>query len=125
MTTTNPPHVLTTPDQSAPTTVSGKTLYHIADYTSTSAFSAKHQAFISAITTDFVSKTYNEAVNDPRFNGAMTTEITALEANHTWDIATLPPGKKTIGCGWIYSNKYKADGTIERPKAHLVAHGNR
>ncbi|XP_013624795.1 PREDICTED: uncharacterized protein LOC106330956 [Brassica oleracea var. oleracea] len=40
-----------------PSTVSGKTLYPIADYMSTTAFNVKHQAFLSAITTDFAPKT--------------------------------------------------------------------
>lgn len=123
--TMTPPHALGLSDQSSADTVSGNTPYPIHNYMSTSAFTAQHQAFLAKIITEEVPKTYKEAVQDPRFNGAMKTEVTALEDNHTWDVTTLPPGKKAIGCGWIYSNKYRADGTIERPKARLVAHGNR
>ncbi|RVW13447.1 Retrovirus-related Pol polyprotein from transposon RE1 [Vitis vinifera] len=32
-----------------------------------------------------------------------------------------PPGKKPVGCRWIYTVKYKADGSIERFKTRLVA----
>ncbi|RVX03736.1 Retrovirus-related Pol polyprotein from transposon RE1 [Vitis vinifera] len=32
-------------------------------------------------------------------------------------------GKKPVGCRWIYTVKYKADGSIERFKARLVAKG--
>ena len=35
----------------------------------------------------------------------------------------IPNGKKIVGCGWVYSIKYHADGTIERYKARLVAQG--
>nr|GFC93971.1 putative reverse transcriptase, RNA-dependent DNA polymerase [Tanacetum cinerariifolium] len=31
--------------------------------------------------------------------------------------------KKTVGCRWIFTIKYKPDGTIERYKARLVAKG--
>ncbi|PNX88735.1 pentatricopeptide repeat-containing protein mitochondrial-like [Trifolium pratense] len=32
-------------------------------------------------------------------------------------------GKKTVGCKWVFSIKYKADGSIDRYKARLVAKG--
>ena len=32
--------------------------------------------------------------------------------------------ENTVGCKWIFSIKQKADGSIERFKAHLVAKGN-
>ncbi|KAK3023127.1 hypothetical protein RJ639_042716 [Escallonia herrerae] len=35
----------------------------------------------------------------------------------------LTRGKKPVGCRWIYTVKYKADGTIECFKARLVAKG--
>ncbi|RVW95967.1 Retrovirus-related Pol polyprotein from transposon RE1 [Vitis vinifera] len=38
-------------------------------------------------------------------------------------IVECPPGKKSVGCRWIYTVKYKADGSIERFKARLVAKG--
>ena len=124
-TTTTPPHDLSLSDSSSPIAVPGKTLYPIANYLSVSAFTKQHQAFLVTITTEAVPRNYSEAVRDPRFNGAMKSEIAALESQHTWDVTTLPPGKKTIGCQWIYSNKYNSDGTVERPKARLVARGNR
>ena len=35
----------------------------------------------------------------------------------------LPKGRKAIGNRWVLMVKRKADGTIERYKAHLVAKG--
>lgn len=53
----------------------------------------------------------------------MATKIEALEANHTWRLTPLPPGKHAIGCKWVYKIKYKPDGSVERYKARLVAKG--
>ena len=41
----------------------------------------------------------------------------ALDKNETWEKCDLSKGKKTVGCRWVYSIKYLADGTIERHKA--------
>ncbi|GJW98868.1 ribonuclease H-like domain-containing protein [Tanacetum coccineum] len=53
----------------------------------------------------------------------MNNEIEALNRNETWEITQLPPGRKPIGCKWIYKVKYKSNGDIERYKARLVAKG--
>ncbi|KAM2116752.1 hypothetical protein ACFX1R_010393 [Malus domestica] len=51
----------------------------------------------------------------------MSEELQALEENCTWSILQLPPGKKAVGSHWVYKTKLKADGSIERHKARLVA----
>jgi hypothetical protein len=47
----------------------------------------------------------------------------ALQKNNTWKLIPQPEGKKTIGCKWVFSIKYKADGSIHRYKTRLVAKG--
>ena len=49
--------------------------------------------------------------------------MAALQKNKTWDLVPLPRGKKRVGCRWVYTIKYKADGSVERYKARLVAKG--
>ena len=38
-------------------------------------------------------------------------------------MVTLPNGKKSVGCKWVFIIKHKANGTIDRYKARLVAKG--
>ncbi|KAH9705236.1 retrovirus-related pol polyprotein from transposon RE1 [Citrus sinensis] len=68
---------------------------------------------------------FAKAVRDPKWREAMYSELQALENNDTWTVASLPPGKRAIGCKWVYRIKYNADGTIERYKARLVILGNK
>ena len=66
---------------------------------------------------------YAEALLDPLWQVAMKAELEALQANQTWVMTKLPPGKVPIGCKWVFKIKLKADGSIERYKARLVAKG--
>lgn len=54
---------------------------------------------------------------------AMQEELQSLEENHTWDLVTLPEGRKSVQNRWVYKIKTKSDGTIDRFKARLVAKG--
>ena len=49
--------------------------------------------------------------------------MSALQKNDTWTLVPLPDGKRTVGCKWVFTIKYKADGSIDRYKARLVAKG--
>ena len=49
--------------------------------------------------------------------------MNALENNETWEIVNQPRGKSTVGCKWVFTAKYKVDGSIECYKAILVAKG--
>lgn len=35
----------------------------------------------------------------------------------------LPEGKEPVGCKWVFTVKYKSDGSLERCKARLIAKG--
>ena len=53
----------------------------------------------------------------------MDEEIKAIKKNDTWELATLPTGKKTPGVKWVYKLKKNAKGQAERYKARLVVKG--
>ena len=78
---------------------------------------------IASISSHSEPKLYEEAVKSAEWRNAMKDEIKALNTNETWCITDLPPGKKSIGCKWLYKLKFNADGKIERHKARLVAKG--
>ncbi|RVW60936.1 Retrovirus-related Pol polyprotein from transposon RE1 [Vitis vinifera] len=70
-----------------------------------------------------VPNTIQEALKISEWKKAVQDEIDALEKNGTWTITDLPVGKRPVGCKWIFTIKYKADGSVERFKARLVARG--
>jgi hypothetical protein len=75
------------------------------------------------LSTVFIPNTVQEALVDSRWKDAMNEELRSLKKNATWEITDLPIGKKSVGCKWVYTVKYKADGTIDCFKARLVTKG--
>ncbi|KAG9444835.1 hypothetical protein H6P81_016175 [Aristolochia fimbriata] len=80
-----------------------------------------YRSFFSALTSVYEPSAYREASSDPLWQQAMAEELQALDKAHTWDLVSLPPGKSPICCKWVYKVKTKADGSIDRYKARLVA----
>lgn len=71
-------------------------------------------------------RSYQEAVSDPEnghWKAAMNDELKSLRECKAWDLTSLPPGSKTIGCRWIYKKKQDEQGKLVRYKARLVAQG--
>ena len=71
----------------------------------------------------FEPQTYSEAKGIPEWEQAMEAELQSLKKNHTWTLSDIPTGKKPISCKWVYKVKYKANGTLDKYKARLVARG--
>ena len=103
---------------------SSGTPYPIAHYVNCENYSVQHRTFLAAVFSGHEPRTFREAMQDDGWKEAMQKEIRALEDNNTWEMTELPPGKKALGCRWVYKIKYHADGRVERLKARLVIFGN-
>ena len=56
-------------------------------------------------------KSYYHARNDPRWQVAMDEEMNSLQKNSTWELVSLPPGRKLVQCKWVFQTKVSADGS--------------
>lgn len=72
---------------------------------------------------DFEPTSFKEATSHDEWKEAMQKEYDALIKNDTWKPVDPPLGTKPIGYKWVYKNKYKADGELDKHKARLVAKG--
>ena len=72
-------------------------------------------------------ETYKEVVNDSEngdlWKAAIREELLILLGNKTWEERVLLPDTHLISTKWVFSIKYKPDGTLERFKARLVVRG--
>ncbi|CAL8168114.1 unnamed protein product [Prunus armeniaca] len=102
----------------------GKTSkYPIANHVSTEKLSEPLKAFVHQLSAIHISTKVSESLKDPKWVQAIKEEMKALEKNQTLTLETIPRGKKTIGCRWVFTIKHNADGSIERYKARLVTKG--
>ena len=66
---------------------------------------------------------YYHARKDPRWQAAMDEEMNSLQNNVTWELVSLPLGRKLVQCKWVFQTKVAADGTTYKYNARLVAKG--
>jgi hypothetical protein len=52
---------------------------------------------------------------------AVQSEMNSIMSNGTWEVVDRPYGCKPVGCKWVFKNKLRPDGTIEKYKVRLVA----
>ena len=51
---------------------------------------------------------------------AMDEEMNSLQKNTTWELVSLPPGRKSIQFKWVFWTKVAADGSTCKYKARMV-----
>jgi hypothetical protein len=73
------------------------------------------------------SASFSEVLHSPdrdEWMTAMQEEMSSMDKNNVWELVDLPPERKTIGNKWVLKVKRKADGSINKYKACLVAKSN-
>eukprot|EP00253_Pinus_taeda_P004500 PITA_04500 len=75
------------------------------------------------LSTDFEPTSFKEAASHDEWKEVMQKEYDALIKNDTWKLVDPPLGIKPIGCKWVYKNKYKVDGSLDKHKSRLVERG--
>ncbi|KAA0050709.1 Beta-galactosidase [Cucumis melo var. makuwa] len=99
------------------------TKHPICNYVSYNNLSPQFRAFTENFDSTIIPKNIYTALECPEWKNSVMEEMKALEKNRTWEICALPKGHKTVGCKWLFSLKYKADGTLDRHKTRLVTKG--
>ncbi|KAL1941168.1 hypothetical protein VTO73DRAFT_7380 [Trametes versicolor] len=71
-------------------------------------------------------QTYKEAMASPEANeweAAMVQELESIASLGSFELTSLPPGRKPIGTRWVFLVKRDTNGNVLRYKARLVAQG--
>ena len=53
----------------------------------------------------------------------MDEEIKALASKETWKLVSAPTDAVIVSCRWVFTLKYRLDGSVDRYKTRLVAKG--
>ena len=67
--------------------------------------------------------TVDAALAQPEWKQAMKTEIDALIKNGTWSLVPFEDDMSIVQNKWVFRTKVKADGSLDKYKATLVAKG--
>jgi len=94
-----------TPDSSPLHNASSGTPHYLSHFVSYDNFSTTHHAYLAAITSRDEPRHFSKVIQDPRWREAVANEISALEANNTWELQPLASGKKALRCRWVFELK--------------------
>ncbi|KAI3456022.1 hypothetical protein Pfo_012685, partial [Paulownia fortunei] len=97
------------------------TKHPLSNYVSYKNLSPNFRIFTSQVSCMEIPKSVHDALKIPEWKEAVFEEVKALEKNKTWEMVDLMRGKTTIGCKWVFTIKYRLDGSPERYKARSVA----
>ena len=66
---------------------------------------------------------YEDVAHQQVWKDAMMEEYQSIMKNDVWDVVPRPKGKSVVTSKWLLKIKHATDGSIEKYKARIVAHG--
>jgi hypothetical protein len=72
--------------------------HDIAQFISYPSISPAHTIFIASLDSVSIPKCWHVAKNNPKWKAAIHEDLRSLDKNHTWELVSLPPDKKVVGC---------------------------
>ena len=98
--------------------------YGYDEYADTATYHVRHVAYhLSEVDEHSTIQKAKSSDHAGECKVATDAEYNSLIENKTWKLVELPPGRKAIGCKWVFKLKHDVDGKVERVKARLVAKG--
>ena len=97
--------------------LNSKSEYPINNYVSYHRLSKESMPFVNQLFVVSIPNNVQESLKYPKWRETMNEEMKALKKNSTWEVVDLLEDR------WVFTIKYKVDGTIEQCKARLVAKG--
>ena len=98
--------------------------YGYDEYADTATHRVRHVAYhVSEVDEPSTIQEANSSDHAAEWKVAMDAEYNSLIENKTWKLVELPPGRKAVGCKWVFKLKHDVDGRVKRFKACLVAKG--
>jgi len=86
-------------------------------------YNSTNEVHVVCFLADSEDLSFEEVVQEKKWQKAVNDEIGAIECNNTWELTHLPKGARPIGIKWVYKKKTNVDGEVERYKARLVVKG--
>ena len=71
-----------------------------------------------------IPRSYEEALLVPGWKQAMDEDMNALFSRGTCELVSAPKNIVVVSCRWVYTLKYRADGSVDQYKVKLDAKGN-
>ena len=101
--------------------IRSSTTHPISNFVSYDSFHPIFRSFVLSLSSESISKNYQETLLLSHWKAAMDEEIASLTSHGTWKLVTRPVGSTIVTYRWVYIVKHKVDGTIDRYKTRLVA----